>query len=49
MNEDPAAYFMMLGAEQEQERIIKAIVDYSNGEALISTDVAIALIKGEQE
>ena len=28
MNEDPAAYFMMLGAEQEQERIIKLLENH---------------------
>ena len=60
MNEDPAAYFMMLGAEQEQERIIKLLEadmcsDWADQIPLCCDGAcrayadAIALIKGEQK
>ena len=37
------------GEYRERERILKLLTDYSKGETLISVDVAIALIKGENK
>ncbi len=55
MLEDPAAYYMQVGAEQERERIIKLLENekfilpegIDEGLTLMPIQEAIALIKGE--
>lgn len=47
--EDYPSQWKQIGISAEQDRIIKLLNDYSNGETLISVDVAITLIKGENK